>query len=295
MQTRTLVSGISAALVIAAIGCSESTAPGGTLTSSFESEVTADVAPTAGEDIASDVSFFSGADASGSGGAFSVMGSATPAGDGASAQLNTVPGAAAVWISNRCTFDAGSGRFICPPLVRGNGTFTINYALFDANGVNQSAYDNVTTASINFVVTDSAATVVTWNGNTFADTLLRRHDRTVTGLAGNPDTVHTWNGAGTGSIHITRTGQITKTYVLAANDTATAVAFRQPRGINPYPLSGMVVKNYTVTRTREASDTTTHTATRRVVVTFNGTADVPMTINGESYSLNLDTHKVTKQ
>jgi len=32
-----------------------------------------------------------------------------------------------------------------------------------------------------------------------------------------------------------------------------------------------------------------------VVVTFNGTVDVPMIINGTAYSLNLDTHKVTKQ
>jgi hypothetical protein len=31
------------------------------------------------------------------------------------------------------------------------------------------------------------------------------------------------------------------------------------------------------------------------VVTFNGTANVPMTINGTAYTLNLDTHKVTKQ
>ena len=297
MQKRTLISGMSAAIVFAAIGCSDSTSPSGAL-SSFDSEVTADIAPSAAEDIASDVSFFSGADASGSGGTFAVVGDgATIAGDGASAQINYMPAGAGVsaWISSRCTFDAGTGRFVCPPIVRGHQNYTISYALYDASGVNQSAYDNVTTASINFVVTDSGATSYTWNGNTFADTLLRRHDRTVTGLAGNPDTVHTWNGNGTGSIHTTHTGQITKRYVLAANDTATNIKFRQPRGINPYPLSGTFVKNYTVTRTREASDTTTHTATRRVVVTFNGTADVPMTINDVAYSLNLDTHRATKQ
>lgn len=286
-----------ALIAAGAVACSDSTAPSTPGSSaSFETQATADLAPSAGEDIASDYTFYSSADLTGSGASFSMsVRGATITGAGVSASVGAPPPAAAAWISPSCTFDAGTGRFACPPLSKGGQTYTASYALLDANNVPQASYNKVTTASINFIVTDSGAVSFSSNGNTFSDTTLRRHDRTVSGLAGDPDTVHVWNGTGTGSVHSTRTGQISRTYVLASSDTTTGVAFRQPRDINPYPLRGTLVKNYTVTRTREASDTTTHTTTRRVVVTFNGTANVPMSVGGVSYTLNLDTHKVVKQ
>jgi len=299
MQTRSLISTMTAMLVvIGAVACSDSTAPGGSSPSadaSFESSVTADLAPSAGEDMATDYSFMSAADLTGGGGSFtSSTAGATIAGDGVSAVLVAPPsGRAAAWISPDCVFDAATGRFNCPPLMRGKQKYTISYALFDINGTTLSSYNKATTASINFIVADTGETSFGFNNNTFSDTTYRLHNRTVSTLLG--DTVHTWNGSGAGSVHSTRTGQITKDYVFTSVDTASAVRFRQPRGINPYPLGGTFVKNYTVVRTRQASDTTTHTATRQVVVTFNGTANVPMTINGTVYSLNLDTHKVTKQ
>jgi hypothetical protein len=285
-------------VVVAVAACSDSTAPGTgspSASASFEASVTQDLAPSAGEDIATDYSFMSGADLTSSGASFSVnVPGATIAGAGVSAIVNTPPnGGSAAWISPLCVFNAGTGRFNCPPLTRGKQTYTTSYALFDANGTTQSAYNRATTASINFIVADTGETSYSANGNTFSDTTYRLHNRTVSTLLG--DTVHTWNGTGTGSIHSTRTGQITKVYTFASVDTASGIRFRQPRDINPYPLGGTLTRNYTVVRTRQASDTTTHSTTRAVVVTFNGTANVPMTINGVSYSLNLDTHKVTKQ
>ncbi len=298
MNTRTLAAALSAALlVVGAAACSDSTAPGSSLSpsASFESEATADLAPSAGEDVATDYAFFSGADQTGGGASFSVNApGATIVGPGASASVNTPPsGGSAAWISPSCVFQPATGRFNCPPLARGTQTYTVSYALFDSSGTTQSVFNKSTTASINFIVADTGQTSYGSNGNTFSDTTYRLHNRTVSTLLG--DTVHTWNGNGTGSIHSTRSGQITKVYAFSSIDTAAAVKFKQPRDINPYPLSGTFVKNYTVVRTRDASDTTTHTTTRRVVVTFNGTANVPMTINGVAYSLNLDTHKVTPQ
>lgn len=299
MKGLSLVSTLAAALVVAAgVACSDSTAPGGSSPSSaasFEASVTPDLAPSAGEEIATDYSFMSGADMTGSGGSFTVNSvGATIVGDGISASVNAPPsGGAAAWISPSCTFNSGTGRFNCPPLERGKQTYTVSYALFDANGTTQSQYDKKTTASINFIVADTGEVNFSANQNNFSDTTYRLHNRTVSTLLG--DTVHTWYGSGAGSVHSTRTGQITKEYTFASVDTASAIKFRQPRDINPYPLGGTFVKNYTVTRSREASDTTTHTTTRQVVVTFNGTVNVPMTINGTAYMLNLDTHKVTKQ
>lgn len=299
MNTRTLATTLTAALlVIGAAACSDSTAPSGSSLSpaaSFESDATPDLAPSAGEDVATDYAFMSSADLTGAGSSFtaSAQGAAV-VGDGVSPSVNAPPaGGAAAWISPSCTFNSGVGRFFCPPLTRGSQTYTTNYALFDINGVTQSAFGKTTTASINFIVADTGQTSFSSNSNTFTDTTYRLHNRTVSTLLG--DTVHTWNGSGTGSVHSTRSGQITKVYTFASVDTASGVRFRQPRDINPYPLGGTFVKNYTVVRNREASDTTTHTTTRQVVVTFNGTVNVPMTINGTAYTLNLDTHKVTKQ
>lgn len=303
MQVRSLIPSI--AVLVAAVGavaCSggDSTAPSLSPSASIETEASADLAPSAGEAIASDYTFYSSADLTGSGALFSMNvagASVINVGGGVSADLSAPVRAAtgtAAWISPSCIFDANTGRFACPPVSKNGQTFTTSYALFDASGVTQSKFDKVTTASINFIVTDTGATSYSSNGNSFADTTSRRHNRTVSGLAGDPDTVHTWNGNGTSLIHSARSGQIVKIYQFASTDTATAVRFRQPRDINPYPLSGTVVRNYTVTRIREATDTTRKTATRRVVVTFNGTANVPMTVGADTYTLNLDTHKVTK-
>jgi hypothetical protein len=299
MNTRSSVSALTAALfILGASACSDSTAPSAgspSASASFEAAVTPDLAPTAGEDIATDYAFMSGADLTGSGASFSVnVPGATIAGVGVSPRVNTPPtSGSATWISPSCVFNSATGRFNCPPMTRGTQTYTTSYALFDASGTTQSVFNRSTTASINFIVADTGETSFSANNNTFSDTTYRLHNRTVSTLLG--DTVHTWNGTGTGSVHSTRTGQISKVYAFAAVDTVTGVKFRQPRDINPYPIAGTLVKDYTVTRTRQASDTTTHTTTRQVLVTFNGTANVPMTINGTSYSLNLDTHKVTKQ
>ncbi len=299
MKSRSFVSALAATLLVAgAVACSDSTAPGAgspSASAAFEAAVTPDLAPSAGEAVATDYAFMSGADLTGAGASFSVSApGAVIVGAGVSPIVNAPPaGGSATWISPSCIFNAGTGRFNCPPLTRGTQTYTTSYALFDINGTTQSAYNKATTASINFIVADTGATSYAANSNTFSDTTYRLHNRTVSTLLG--DTVHTWNGTGTGSVHSTRTGQISKVYTFASIDTASAIRFRQPRDINPYPLGGTFVKNYTVVRTREASDTTTHSTTRQVVVTFNGTVNVPMTINGTAYMLNLDTHKVTKQ
>jgi hypothetical protein len=298
MKSRCTLTTLAALLALGAAACSDATAPDGGPSSpgaSFEASVTQDIAPTAGEDAATDYAFMSSADLTSSGSSFSVNtpGAALVGGGGASADFNTPRGRVGFWISPSCTFEAGTGRFYCPPVTRGKQTYTANYALFDSNGTTLSEYDRDITASANFIVADTGESSYSANGNTFSDTTYRLHNRTVSTLLG--DTVHTWYGSGSGSVHSARSGQITRTYVLASVDTASAIRFKQPRDINPYPLSGTFVRNYTVTRTRQASDTTTHTTTRQVVVTFNGTVTVPMTINGDAYLLNLDTHKVTKQ
>jgi len=181
--------------------------------------------------------------------------------------------------------------FVCPTITKGNHTFTASYTVYDGSGTPQSAYDSVTTASIMFQWADTGATAWDFNHGTFGDTSSRHHTATVSNLAGNPDTTHVWNGTGSGHIHSVRSGQITRIYDYQFSDSTQDLVIRLPHDVNPYPLSGTIIKNYTITRTRQASDTTTRTATRRVVVTFNGTSTATMTIGDSTYSVDLDTHR----
>jgi hypothetical protein len=75
-------------------------------------------------------------------------------------------------------------------------------------------------------------------------------------------------------------------------DTLKAVTFVDERATHPYPLSGVAVRvvDYTVVSTGKQVETTT--VHKRVVVTFNGTADVPISLGDYGCVLHLDTHKV---
>jgi hypothetical protein len=152
------------------------------------------------------------------------------------------------------------------------------------------------TASVTFTVHDTVALARSLFDNTFSDTAGWNQTFTVSGLQGDPDTVHTWNAVGSGSVGAVRSGRVNRTYTLTASDTATNVRIQQPWGTNRYPLSGTIVLNYDGTLHREApGDTVDRHTVRRVVVTFNGTANVPMTVGDTQFMLNLDTHAVTKQ
>jgi len=275
-------------LVLAAVwACSGSDSTSPTSPSSaFEQTVSADLAPSAAEDISADYNFYSGASASSVGLSFNILGT-----DRGWPQILRTGTRAFRWLNNNCTYDSTSLSFVCPPITKGNHTFTASYTIYDAGGTQQSAYDSVTTASIMFQWADTGATSWTFNHGSFGDTSSRHHTATVSNLAGNPDTTHIWNGTGTGHIHSVRSGQITRIYDYQFSDSTQNLTIRLPHDVNPYPLSGTIIKNYTITRERQASDTVTRTTTRRVTFTFNGTSTATMTIGDSTYAVNLDTHR----
>jgi hypothetical protein len=61
---------------------------------------------------------------------------------------------------------------------------------------------------------------------------------------------------------------------------------------HPYPLSGIAIRvvDYTVVSSGTQLETTT--VHKRLVVAFNGSADVPLSLGDYSCVLHLDTHKV---
>jgi hypothetical protein len=58
-----------------------------------------------------------------------------------------------------------------------------------------------------------------------------------------------------------------------------------PRAENPWPLSGTITRVITVVITNGPNGDVTHE--RTVVITFNGTQFVTLTVNGEEFELDL--------
>lgn len=294
----------TAAVLAVATACSDSsTAPGGS--SSGDPQASADLAPSAGQDVAMDYQLYSTA----SGDSSSVSGSSSmnvPEGGltpSASILGMGHGGPKTHWFHDQCAFTSASDDFTCPTISLLGHMMNVSYQFFDTAGVAQSAYNAFTTDSATLTVSDTGAFAFSWFNNSYADTSSHHRHVTLSNLRGNPDTLHIWNAIGSTSDHSIRTGTVSKTYQLTSSDTTINVAIRQPRGLNPYPISGTIIRNYSMLRTRIKSDTsadtstvtTTRQSTRRVVVTFNGTENVPMMVGSDAYMLDLRTGQATKQ
>lgn len=99
-----------------------------------------------------------------------------------------------------------------------------------------------------------------------------------------------WNGFGSSADTSSRREELSsRTYTGLSVDTLKAVTFVDAQR---YPLSGEAIRvvDYTVVSIGKQLETTT--VHKRVVVTFNGTADVPISLGDYSCVLHLDMHKV---
>lgn len=159
---------------------------------------------------------------------------------------------------------------------------------FDTSGVEQTAYDPNTTASVRIQM--SLAGDVQRSGWTASIT--RTRDITVSGLEGQ-ETSRTWNGTGTGTImrssHTDGTGS--RTYDMSSSATITDVVVGVPRSQNPWPLSGSITRSITVTITRGDR---TETRTRTVTITFNGTQFATLTVGDETFEVDLAARAVDR-
>ena len=288
MKRFTLGIGASAfALALAACSSDSAVSPGSfRLTAADTAEA---AAISASDATAEDVDVMYAGDAAFGGGA------AAPAGDrivAPSFTTSTDSVRFAFWaFSNACPFDAGTGRFVCPPVSRGALTLNRSFALFDAGGTPQSAYDANLTASANFQVTVNGVHMALL-GN---DTISRQRNMTVTGLAG-AETSRTWNGTGTREDGGFRqdTNRV-RTYHTTDNVTWANIVVNLPRLTNPWPISGTVTRQINGTATVVRSGTTrTFTLQKTVTITFNGTRYVPMLVGTAAYTLDLMTGHAVK-
>lgn len=232
------------ALVAAAAACADSTAPSAKLTDVM---LTRDAGSDAAETTAQDIGVMIGSEALvGLPMATSAQGAA-PAG---------------------CSWSAATSRFVCPPFTNPDGLTLERSFAFYSGGVAQQSYDATATDSINFqgalkgMLTHAGRTV--WiNSN---------RTMTVSGLAGT-ESQRSWSGTGTriDSAHVTNDGVDRRTRIHSVDQVASVV-FALPRSANPWPKSGTITHDITMTSVADnGSGSNTRTATRHVVVTFNGT------------------------
>jgi hypothetical protein len=184
-----------------------------------------------------------------------------------------------------CSFSVDAMIYSC--VKSGEGQSVVkSYQFLDASGTPMEKFVRGTTESIHYLVKTDRSEMK--GNNTSASHSLR--DVTLSGFLGAN---RTWNGFGSSadtSIHSEDLS--TRKYTGVALDTLKAVTFVDERATHPYPLSGVAVRvvDYAVVSTGKQAETAT--VHKRVVVTFNGTADVPISLGDYSCVLHLDSHKV---
>ena len=155
---------------------------------------------------------------------------------------------------------------------------------YDADGNEQEAYDDVTTASIH--ITREISGEMARGG--LSGSFSRTRDVTITGLEGD-EVTRTANGTGSGTVsrshHSDEHGD--RSYDMSVSTVMTDVVHAVPRQDNPYPLSGTVTRDVTVIviNGRDGDQT----RTRNVVITFDGTQFATMSVDGESFEVDLST------
>jgi hypothetical protein len=172
-----------------------------------------------------------------------------------------------------CAFDAGSGRVVCDPVTHDGLTVTRSAAYSTAGGAVQTAFDSLTTNTVNIRVSVSG-TRVRKDGNT--SIVQHSSDRTVSGLASG-SAQRTVNGTSSGTENITgsnTTGSFTA--VRTIGDTITGVVIPVATTGMAFPTAGTVIRSAQVTVTYTGQTPTT--STRREVITYDGSGSATVTI-----------------
>ena len=304
-----------AAVLMLASGCRGDSpiAPSQVGSAPLSSAIKSDIAATAGNAIAGDLESLIANEASAAG-SFAVFASAarlsssndspssptTPPNCTAGSQPGVVLCVKEPGPGDRlqCTYSDEKKLYVCvklpdptpvnPPAPESGDKKTVvkSYQFLDASGHVMDKFVKGTTEAIHFLTKTDG--VESRDNNKSAIHSLR--DATLSGFLG-PNRI--WNGFGSSADTTVHTeGLSTRTYTGLSVDTVKAVTFLDERALHPYPLSGVFVRvvDYTVVSTGKQLETTT--VHRRAVVTFNGTADVPISLGDYGCVLHLDTHKV---
>ena len=162
---------------------------------------------------------------------------------------------------------------------------------YDADGREQDTYDGLTTASVHIVSEISGERA----RDNWSSSVSRTREITITGLEGT-EVIRTANGTGSStrsrSYHSDEHGD--RSYEMSGASVITDVVRPVPqdennpfvpRQRNLYPLSGTITRDVTVTVVNGRNGD--ETRVKHVVITFNGTQFVTMTVDGEPIKVDL--------
>ena len=175
-------------------------------------------------------------------------------------------------VPSGCTYAAASQSFVCPAVTASGLTVTSNYTLLDAAGHSMSQFDGKTVASLR--VRSSVTGTVSVSGDNL--TLEGQQDQTLSGLQTATHTLNgtsTFNMSGTGS-----SATIPGAFSIRSTTTTTNLVLPAQGSENRYPSSGTVA----VDQTTSASSLS---LTSRIVMTFNGTSKVGVTLTVDGHSV----------
>ena len=184
-----------------------------------------------------------------------------------------------------CAFDASTLFYSCTR-VSDSKKVVKSYQFLDGAGKPMEKFVRGVTDAIHFLLkSDGAEAGLNYSGVSHS-----QRDVVESGFLG-PNRVY--NGFGVSAdTNSHKEGLVSRKYSGVAVDTLKAVTFVDQRNEHPYPLSGVAVRivDYTVVSSGTQLETTT--VHKRLVVTFNGTADVQLSLGDYTCVLHLDTHKV---
>jgi len=173
--------------------------------------------------------------------------------------------------------------------IQGSRSFNKTVTFYDAAGAEQSSYDPETTASMHIVVHLTREV----NHTFWSAEIERSRDMTVKGLEG-PETKRSWNGTSDGDVERSRhpEGEVVRSYEMTSSAVISDVVRGVPRVDHPYPLSGSITRTIhaviTIDGVEEIRDIV-------VTITFDGDNTATMTVDGESWQINLDDRNVKRR
>jgi hypothetical protein len=248
-----------------------------------DAQISADVAATSGDAVASEIANFS--DNIAAAGSFTMLApsfNVSAPGNGTNGQ----PSFGA--ISPTCSFAAG--RYTCSVATERGLNVTRSFAFYDAAGQSLQVFDSTKVESVNFQaqIDGSFTRDIVWTAGVH-----RTRNNTVSGLI-SMKPQRKWNGTGSGADTVSHIGlDGIRTLAGHAVDTVTNVVMPGKAATSQVPLSGtvVVVADYTASL-QGATGTVSKQVTRRVVVTFNGTVTPTLQVGTLTCTLHLDTHTV---
>jgi hypothetical protein len=171
-----------------------------------------------------------------------------------------------------CSYDASIHGFVCPMFLETGVAVTQSYMLYDKAGNSQSQYDPASTDAVR-IITTMAGTETSGTMSLMIDS---RQDITLSGLQSGP---HVLNG--TTNMHVTGTQDVGLPTAGSIDDTvvATFANIVMPSGTEKWPQSGTITFDDASKATGLVGAISVH-----MVMTFNGTSKVPLTIGDGIFS-----------